>query len=125
MKTIDLDLSRKLIGKVKLKGKTYDIYQQTIGQTLQHTAEAREAQADLDKFREANDGDGFVKRQAEWLIREIQIFVPELKDADIKGLSQDQRVQIMNLVFGLDEEEEKRVDKDLPQKKTKASHGGK
>lgn len=123
MRTIDLDLARELVGKFKLNGETYEVYEQTIGQVIQHTAEAKKANDLLNKLREEGNESEFVMKHAEWLIREIQIFVPSLKDDDIKGLSPIQRKSIMDLIFGV--EEEKEEDTKLPQKKTKASPGEK
>ena len=50
MRTIDLDLARTLIGKFTLSGETYEIYEQTIGQVIQHTAEAKKASEALNKL---------------------------------------------------------------------------
>lgn len=126
MRTIDLDLVRNKIGEFILDGKVYSVYEATLGQTIQHRSEAASISKKLEKLRKDENFEEFTKLQLEWLMREIQIFIPEMKDEALKKLTPGQRSKVMNLIFGVEEDESSRKDSsDSKKKKKRASRGGK
>ena len=118
MHSVDKKLIRRKLGSVEVGKKTYDLLQPSMGQYLEHTVETEEALKTL-KELDPNSKDSEIK-YLEWLIRELQIFVPEITRDVALTLTHEQRREIMSyfLTYGTTGDEAP-VEEESTQKKSK------
>jgi hypothetical protein len=94
MHSVDKKLVRRKLGRVEVDGKGYDLLQPSMGQYLEHTQETEEILKEM-KDMDPNSKESEIK-YLEWLIRELQIFVPEITRDKALTLTHDQRREIMS-----------------------------
>jgi hypothetical protein len=126
MQSVDKKLIRRKLGRVEVGGKNYDLLQPTMGQYLEHTLESEETLATL-KELDPNSKESEVK-YLEWLIRELQIFVPEMTRDIALGITHEQRREIMGyfLTYGTTGDETPDAESEKGKKKAvKKSRGEK
>jgi hypothetical protein len=124
MQSVDKKLIRRKLGRVEVEGKNYDLLQPTMGQYLEHTLESEETLKAL-KELDPNSKESEVK-YLEWLIRELQIFVPEMTRDLALGISHEQRREIMSyfLTYGTTGDEAP-AEEEKGKKKVRKSRGEK
>lgn len=105
MRKMDLNLIRPQIAEFTVLDKTFKIMERTIGQTISHAAEYETAVKDLDGLEKKKDLKAYQVRLNAWLLREIQIFIPEFTEKDFLGISETQRAEIVRLIFSSGNEE--------------------
>lgn len=108
MRTLDLDMVKQQIGEIKLGGKTFPIFEPSIGQRLRHTAELAQTRKDMAKMQKAKEEEGFADKYDAflnaWYLREIKIFIPEFAKEDLEKIDHNQRAKIFELIFGVEPE---------------------
>ena len=105
MNSIDKKLVRTRLGSFILDKKKYEVFKPTLRQIFTHTIEQKEAFDKMKELAENEDNLGYVKTRMEWLIRELQIFIPEMGD-DAQDIDDDQRDEILKIIFPPVEESE-------------------
>lgn len=113
MRKVDVDLVRPVLAAVQIGGKAYEIRKATVGQILEHTSEAMLTNKALADIRSSDKSD--VEKEAEWTIafyawkvREVAIFVPEIKESVAKSMTLEQMSTVVDIALsvGGDDSEE-------------------
>ena len=105
MRTLDLDMVRQQIAEFTSGGKTFEVFEPTIGQRLQHSAELKRTQEDHKKLLarkvapSTEEVDAFLNK---WYLRELQIFIPLFTKDDLIKIDHAQRAKIFELIFGIE-----------------------
>jgi hypothetical protein len=125
MQAVDKKLIRRKLGRVEVDGKAYDLFQPTMGQYLEHSLEGDEI---VKTLKELDSGSKESEMAyLEWLIRELQIFVPEITREKALALTHDQRRELMGyfLTYGSAGDEAPSEEKPAEKKRAKKSPGEK
>lgn len=106
MKTIDLGLTREILGRIVLSNQDeIKVMEPFIEQILQFEGLRGRYMTESKKLEEEGNFEELFVKNNEFFIDEIITFVPELKRADVLKMTRKQRESIMSLIFPPEEKE--------------------
>ena len=112
MKTIDLGLTREILGRIVLSNQDeIKVMEPFIEQILQFEGLRGRYMTESKKLEEEGNFEELFVKNNEFFIDEIITFVPELKRADVLKMTRKQRESIMSLIFPPEEKEKERYKK--------------
>jgi hypothetical protein len=123
MKSVDRKLTRDILGRVEIDGKTYEIKEPTLGQTLLRMKKYQEFNDYVDSVKDVSTENAtafseYKIKEAQWMIEDLSI-ITGLEFSVIEKTTESMRNEIMEIVSGV--KDEGKVEK----KRKKGSRGGK
>jgi hypothetical protein len=103
LREADLKMDRKTLGSFKVNGKTFSILEPTLGQLIRHTNESRGIAKEIEALRSEEKFEDISNIQNAWLMNEVTIFIPSMKEEDVGEMTPSQRNLVLNCIFGIEE----------------------